>query len=594
MALIKCPECKNEVSDKAKACPRCGYPVAELYKPSPTASVTNSIETMQEQQGKAQEYNRIKTQLMLINELNAGRESGEIEGWIPAADVRNKILMEQTETNRAGFDIAGSLLVKYIGHRNFVIVPNGITNIDSYAFNSYTNLQSIAIPRSVTSIGDGAFGRCENLRVVMLPDSVTEIGSFAFSSCSNLKEFKIPNGMTEIADHTFNFCTSLVNVSIPSGVKSIGAFAFQECRSLEKLFIPDGVSFIGAGAFNNCASLTDITLPNSLNKIVGMAFGGCKHLVIHAFQGSYAAKYAREHGISFSPIKEQMATSEFFTKIVGVTFEGRQETVSKLYIGQELVFIPDKANSYDRFAVKVCTTDGKQVGYVAKTCNEQIFHNLVNGLGEYKVCVSDVTGSMNSNYGCNIRVRYFEKGSTAQANCDASKNTSSKTTACSIGEFNTSEFDSIRKRWDQIASLRKQKLQEINRIILTKKTVTHEAYGKGMVESCTGGTIYCNFNGGMKKFLFPDVFLKGFASIDDEGFESLIKTVKDCDSQFESIDKRLKQAKEIASYEPKRPPTSYNDEYSVYRDDENEEEEEPTIYYDPDRDNLYVDGSRYC
>lgn len=31
MALIQCPECGREVSDKAKACPGCGYPIAELF-----------------------------------------------------------------------------------------------------------------------------------------------------------------------------------------------------------------------------------------------------------------------------------------------------------------------------------------------------------------------------------------------------------------------------------------------------------------------------------------------------------------------------------------------------------------------------------
>lgn len=29
MALIKCPECGKEVSDKAKTCPNCGYPINE-------------------------------------------------------------------------------------------------------------------------------------------------------------------------------------------------------------------------------------------------------------------------------------------------------------------------------------------------------------------------------------------------------------------------------------------------------------------------------------------------------------------------------------------------------------------------------------
>lgn len=27
MALIKCPECNTEVSEKAKVCPKCGYPI---------------------------------------------------------------------------------------------------------------------------------------------------------------------------------------------------------------------------------------------------------------------------------------------------------------------------------------------------------------------------------------------------------------------------------------------------------------------------------------------------------------------------------------------------------------------------------------
>lgn len=29
MALIKCPECGREVSDRAGSCPVCGYPIAE-------------------------------------------------------------------------------------------------------------------------------------------------------------------------------------------------------------------------------------------------------------------------------------------------------------------------------------------------------------------------------------------------------------------------------------------------------------------------------------------------------------------------------------------------------------------------------------
>ena len=40
MALIKCPECGTEVSDKAATCPRCAYPIA---KNSPSGTVRVKI-----------------------------------------------------------------------------------------------------------------------------------------------------------------------------------------------------------------------------------------------------------------------------------------------------------------------------------------------------------------------------------------------------------------------------------------------------------------------------------------------------------------------------------------------------------------------
>ena len=33
MALIKCPECGKEISDRASACPHCGYPLQEYVAP---------------------------------------------------------------------------------------------------------------------------------------------------------------------------------------------------------------------------------------------------------------------------------------------------------------------------------------------------------------------------------------------------------------------------------------------------------------------------------------------------------------------------------------------------------------------------------
>lgn len=34
MALVKCPECGKEISDKASSCTNCGCPASEFKKPS--------------------------------------------------------------------------------------------------------------------------------------------------------------------------------------------------------------------------------------------------------------------------------------------------------------------------------------------------------------------------------------------------------------------------------------------------------------------------------------------------------------------------------------------------------------------------------
>ncbi|HCJ6434223.1 zinc ribbon domain-containing protein [Acinetobacter baumannii] len=33
MALISCPECKREISDQAKSCPHCGFPIEKIRNP---------------------------------------------------------------------------------------------------------------------------------------------------------------------------------------------------------------------------------------------------------------------------------------------------------------------------------------------------------------------------------------------------------------------------------------------------------------------------------------------------------------------------------------------------------------------------------
>ena len=44
MALMKCPECAREVSDKASACPNCGYPIAAAAQGGPAIHGGNAAD----------------------------------------------------------------------------------------------------------------------------------------------------------------------------------------------------------------------------------------------------------------------------------------------------------------------------------------------------------------------------------------------------------------------------------------------------------------------------------------------------------------------------------------------------------------------
>ena len=69
-----------------------------------------------------------------------------------------------------------------------LVIPDGITTINDYAFYRCSSLTSVVIPDSVTTIGDYAFYYCSSLTGVVIPDSVTTIGNSAFYYCSSLTD----------------------------------------------------------------------------------------------------------------------------------------------------------------------------------------------------------------------------------------------------------------------------------------------------------------------------------------------------------------------------------------------------------------------
>ena len=87
---------------------------------------------------------------------------------------------------------------------------------------------------------------------IIIPDGVTEIESVAFAGCKNIKDIKLPETLESIGYMVFGNCTGLESIKIPSKVKTIGREAFEYCSNLKKIILPESVESIGTDAFSGC------------------------------------------------------------------------------------------------------------------------------------------------------------------------------------------------------------------------------------------------------------------------------------------------------------------------------------------------------
>lgn len=240
-----------------------------------------------------------------------------------------------------------------------ITLPEELKSIGWKAFAGCVGLKRIKLPKSLQSISDDAFYRCENLTIYasgishaaeyarehgipiiiepMVSQAITPKESSAgvlqgiaapkllsikndlviengalIRYTGSAEDVVVPEGVQRVGDGAFDGCRGLTSITLPEGLQSIGNRAFCECGGLTSIALPEGLQSIGDSAFYGCMRLTSITLPKSLRSIRNSAFDWCKNLTIYTSAGTYAAKYAREHGIPLitEPREFQVAVSK--------------------------------------------------------------------------------------------------------------------------------------------------------------------------------------------------------------------------------------------------------------------------------------------
>jgi len=155
-------------------------------------------------------------------------------------------------------------IVKYTGSETEVIVPSTI--------HGYT----------VDKIGDAAFQDKNTIQKIILPETITSINDYnVFWYCTSLQSINLPKSLTYLATGAFSVCSSLEEIVIPDGITKLSK-TFRGCTSLKKVVIPDSVVSIDYDTF--------------INKVGGTEL--LKNVTIYCNEGSYAQKYAADHGIN--------------------------------------------------------------------------------------------------------------------------------------------------------------------------------------------------------------------------------------------------------------------------------------------------------
>lgn len=108
-----------------------------------------------------------------------------------------------------------------------MIIPEGVTTINSRAFLFFSGLTSVTFPNSVTTIESYAFQNCSNLMTITIGSGVTSIGRWAFAKKGFFSRTRIDNDVFKV------FCKA-------ETVPETASNAFDNCQVDQGvLIVPD-------------------------------------------------------------------------------------------------------------------------------------------------------------------------------------------------------------------------------------------------------------------------------------------------------------------------------------------------------------------
>ena len=234
-----------------------------------------------------------------------------------------------------------SELVRYPSQdtRTEYTIPDSVTKISQYAFESVRNVKNMMIPSGVEEIGAAAFEAATALYPVQDLRNVKRLGAMAFADVKNLRmillgenlqiymgkayqntnqiiirsgieSLYLPGG-TKTSYEVLNGCTGVKSVIFGKGMtlhRGDGAY----CKELENIVLPEDLTEIPENFAKGCTSLKSIYIPETVTKIGENAFQD-DTVVLYGKKDSVAESYAKEAGLTFQDIDEHVHQYEPYT-----------------------------------------------------------------------------------------------------------------------------------------------------------------------------------------------------------------------------------------------------------------------------------------
>ncbi|MBO5896732.1 MAG: leucine-rich repeat domain-containing protein [Clostridia bacterium] len=151
-------------------------------------------------------------------------------------------------------------------------MPDGPLSLGRILYSYKGAVKDIVIPEGVSIIEDYAFLGCESIETLELGYDVEEIGLYAFQNCVNLKSVKVNDAMGLVSAGAFKGCSSLESIDFSeSTLAMVGYEAFADCTSLKEIKLAETLSEVADYAFAN-TQISTIDFGKNVNTVGSHSF----------------------------------------------------------------------------------------------------------------------------------------------------------------------------------------------------------------------------------------------------------------------------------------------------------------------------------